>query len=138
MPERTSASRRRSPAASSAAGSAAKSPGASDTPSLRFFHSQALREETLAVLDALEAAENPRAHAKALAALVGKLTESGLDYYFMRPLEEARAGLVLEKTARLGIGGATRMLGPLLGNVLGRLDGNQLRAIAAHIRHLMT
>lgn len=129
MPERTSAPRRRSPAAKSAAESRG--------PSLRFYHSQALRDETLTLLDALEAAEDPRDHAKALAALVGKLTERGLDYYFMRPLEEARAGLLLEKSARIGIGGATRMLGPLLGNVLGRLDGEQLRAVAGHIRHLM-
>ena len=111
--------------------------GEPSLPFLRFYHSPELRAETLRVLDAIEGAGDPTAHRKALAAVVGKLTESGLEYYFMQPLVTAHAGFVVEQSARLGLAGANRVLGPILGSVIGRLDGAQLVAVCGHIRHLM-
>jgi len=54
-----------------------------DKPFLRFHHSAPLRRKTLTVVEALEQAENPVAHADALADLVVELTNAGLDAYFM-------------------------------------------------------
>ncbi len=111
--------------------------GQASLPFLRFYHSPELRAETLRVLDAIEEADDPTVHRKALAAVVGKLTESGLEYYFMQPLVTARAGFVVERSARLGLAGANRVLAPILGSVIGRLDGPQLVAVCGHIRDLM-
>ncbi len=111
--------------------------GEAALPFLRFYHSPELRAETLRVLDAIEGADDPTVHRKALAAVVGKLTESGLESYFMQPLAAARAGFVVEQSARLGLAGANRVLGPILGSVIGRLDGPQLVTICGQIRDLM-
>lgn len=49
-------------------------------PSLRFHHSTELRTRTLAVLDALESADDPTEHREALAEVVMELTDVGLAY----------------------------------------------------------
>ena len=61
-------------------------------PSLRFHHSQALRQKIHAVLAALEAAPDHGGHGEAVAELVAELTEAGMDYYYLRALKLARVG----------------------------------------------
>ena len=62
-------------------------------PSLRFYHSKALRAKTLAVLSSVEHAKDLQ-HRDELSDLVVELTNSGMDYYFLRPLRLAKAGFV--------------------------------------------
>ena len=78
----------------------------SSGPSLRFHHSDALQARMHAVLDALETAEDPEDHRGALADLVAELTESGMDYYYMRALKLSNAGFVAQRSAGVGISGA--------------------------------
>ena len=106
-------------------------------PSLRFFHSTVLRARTNKLLAAIEHDEDPTQHANELAALVASLTEAGLDYYYLRPLDLAKVGFVARQTANLGMAGALRIMSPMIRSILGGADGGQLRIISRHIRQLM-
>jgi hypothetical protein len=106
-------------------------------PSLRFYHSAALRAKMHKALGAIEDASDPRAHVGELAAVVAELSEAGFDYYFLRALRQARVGFVVLQTASVGVSGALRLMNPVFRSALATMDGRQLRAVTAHIRHLM-
>lgn len=106
-------------------------------PYLRFYHSKALRTKTLAVLDALESAEDATAQSDALAEVVLELTEAGLAYYFVKPVQTAKVGFMAEQTTKLGIAGILRVMGPVARRVIGGMDAYQLVSVGKHIRHLM-
>jgi hypothetical protein len=119
-----------------AATSKAKRPAARE-PSLRFRYSRELHARTLSVLDALEGDSDPTRHRQALAEVVLELTDAGLDYFFLRPLELADAGFVVRQSANLGMLGAKNMLSPVLRGIVGRMDAFQLRIVAGFVRQLM-
>ncbi len=104
---------------------------------LRFYHSNELRAKTLAVLAALEQAPDPGKHADALADVVVELTSAGMEFYFMRPLTEAKAGFIVEKSANLGLTGSVRVMGSVIRSVIGRMDGDQLLSVCGSLRELM-
>ena len=114
--------------------SSAKSGGAG--PSLRFHHSEESRARMLAVLGDLEQADDPEDHRGRLADLVAELTESGMDYYYLRALTLAGAGFVAERSARVGISTAVKMISSVSRGFIMRMDRGQLLAVAAHIRSL--
>jgi hypothetical protein len=130
---------RRVPAAK--AGRAAKSPSGPPAldgrPFLRFHHSETLRKKTLAIIVDVEQAEEPVTHRDALADLVVELTNSGLDYYFMKQLKLARPGFLVEQSANLGMVGTQQVMGTVIRQVIGRMDGPQLLSVCGSIRQLM-
>lgn len=105
-------------------------------PHLRFYHSVALRTKTLAVLTALEEADDPTEHRDALAKLVTELNDAGMEYCFIRPLKLAKPGFLIEQSASLGMAGALQVIGSVARNIIGRMDGPRLRSISASIRQL--
>ena len=105
-------------------------------PFLRFYHSDELRARTLAVLSALEEASDPEEHRDKLADLVVDLTESGMDYYFLRALKLAKAGFLVEQSARLGMSGAVKLIGSVSRKFIVRMDSAQLLVVSRHIREL--
>ena len=105
-------------------------------PSLRFLYSPALRKRTDAVLARIETDKDATRHAGALSRVVSDLTAAGLDYYFLRPLEEAKFGFVARQTAKLGVAGALRFMSPMISRILAGADAPQLRGVAQHIRRL--
>jgi hypothetical protein len=105
-------------------------------PSVRFFHSTALRKRADVVLARIERDDDATQHASALSSVVVELTKTGLDYYFLRPLQEAKFGFVARQTANLGMSGALRVMSPIIGRILAGADTPQLRGVARHIRHL--
>lgn len=107
------------------------------SPFLRFHHSEALRSKTLAVLEALESADDPADHRQALAAVVVELTEAGLDYYFVKPVKAAGVGFMAEQSTKLGITSILKVMAPVTRRIIGGMDANQLRVVTSHIRHLM-
>ena len=115
------------------AGSAARA----GRPFLRFHHSAPLRKKTLSVVEALEQAENPGAHADALADLVVELTNAGLDAYFMQPLKLAKPGFVVEQSASLGMVGVQQVMGTVIRRVIGRMDSPQLLSVCGSIGQFM-
>jgi hypothetical protein len=108
-----------------------------DKPFLRFYHSESLRARTLSVITALEQASDSTRYRGALSNLILELTDSGFDYFFLKPLKLVRAGFVLEQSAQLGMSGVRRVMAPVVRNILSRLDQRQLRAISAYLRQLM-
>lgn len=115
----------------------AKPASASHEPFLRFYHASRLRAETLDVLRTLEQARDSTQHHEALSDVIVALTESGMEYYFLRPLKLAKVGFVVEQSARLGMKGALRVQASIVRNIIGRMEGPQLLAICGHIRNLM-
>lgn len=114
-----------------------KSSVPSRKPFLRFYHSDTLRVKTLAVLAAIEKAEDSRKHRDALADVVVELTESGMDYYFLNPLKIAKAGFFTEQTAKAGLSATTSVLGTVIRNIIGRMDPPQLLSVSSYVRQLM-
>lgn len=106
-------------------------------PFLRFYHSEALRRKTLAVLDTIEQAEDPTRHRDALADVALELMNSGFDYFFMQPLKLAKAGFIVQQSANLGLAGAQQVIGSVIRNIIGRMDGPQLISVCGSIRGLM-
>ena len=132
-------SSRRAPAPKTArpAGPPSGQPSPDSKPFLRFHHSEALRKKTLAVIVAVEQAEEAATHRDALADLVVELTNSGLDYYFIRQLKLAKPGFLVEQSANLGMAGTQQVMGTVIRQVIGRMDGRQLLSVCGSIRRLM-
>jgi hypothetical protein len=108
-----------------------------DKPFLRFYHSEALRTKTLALLVTLERAEDPTKHRGDLSSLVMELTSSGMDYYFMNSLKLSRSGFVVEQSARLGLAGVQQVMGSVVRQIIGRMNKPQLLSVCGSIRQLM-
>ncbi len=113
------------------------SSGAPDRPFLRFYHSEALHEKTLFVLTTLESARDPTAHRDALAELAVELTNSGLHYYFVKPLKVARAGFILEQSASIGMAGVQQVAATVIRNIIARMDAEQLLSVSNSLRQFM-
>jgi hypothetical protein len=109
----------------------------SSEPFLRFYHSEGLRKKTLSVIGDLEQAQDAAAHRDALADVVVELMKSGLDAYFMKPLKLAKAGFIVEQSANLGLAGAQQVMGSVIRNIIGRMNGPQLLSVCGSIRQFM-
>ena len=112
-------------------------PAPSAPPFLRYYQSNELRARTLAVLEFLEQAEDPTKHRSDLAELVVALTNEGLDAFFLKPLAQAKVGFLVQKSADLGMAGAQQVMGSVLRNIIGRMEGPQLLSVCGSIRHFM-
>ena len=82
----------------------------------------------LAVLTALEQSPDPVKHRDALADVVIELTNVGVDYYFMKPLRLAAPGFIVLQSACLGRAAAQQVIGSVIRNVIGWMDGPPLAA----------
>jgi hypothetical protein len=114
-----------------------KASSPSPQPFLRFYHSESLRAKTLAALTALEKAKDSTKYRDALADIVVQLTDSGMEYYFLRPLKLAEAGFFVEQSANLGMAATTRVLASVIRNIIGGMDSPQLLTVCSYIRQLM-
>ncbi len=133
-----SAKRRSASPGKRTAGAAPKRPGLSSSkPFLRFYVPADLSKKTLSVLNTLEEAPDATLYRDALADVVVELTNSGMDYYFMKPLKLAKAGFIVQQTADLGLAGALRVMGSVIRNIITRMDGPQLLSVCASIRQFM-
>ena len=115
----------------------ARTSSPSPQPFLRFYHSKSLRAKTHAVLTTLEKAEDGTKYRDALADIVVELTDSGMDYFFLRPLKLAEVGFFTQQSANLGMAATTAVLGGVIRNVIGRMDNPQLLTVCSYIRQLM-
>ena len=109
----------------------------SSQPFLRFYHSESLRAKTLAVLATLEKAKDSTQHRGALADIVVELTDSGMQYYFLRPLKLAKTGFFVESSANVGMAATISVLASVIRNIIGRMDKAQLLTVCSYIRQLM-
>jgi hypothetical protein len=112
-------------------------PSPPNKPFLRCYHSESLRAKTIAVLTTVEQAQDRTRYRNALTDVVLELTDSGLVYFFLRPLKLANVGFVVEQSAQIGIGAVRRVMAPVIRNVIGSMDKQQLLTVCQHIRQLM-
>lgn len=112
-------------------------PPSPQPPSLRFCYAEALHAKVLHLLETLEQVPDPSKYRGALGDLVVELTDAGIDDYFLQPLRVAKAGFLVQQTANLGVTSAARIMAPMIRNIIGRLDRNQLLSISGYIRHIM-
>lgn len=134
----TTAPKRKTPARGrKSPGSAARPAAQAGKPFMRFYHSESLRKKTLDVLEALERSRDATAHRAALADVVVELSNSGMDYYFMRPLKLAKAGFVTEQSASLGLKGVQQVMATVIRQIIGRMESPQLLSVCDSIRQLM-
>ena len=138
MTDMATSSKRTSPARGkpSASPSAERS-ASSSKPFLRFYHSDALRKKTLLVLSTIERAQDATAHRDVVADIVVELTNSGFDYYFMKPLKLAKTGFIVEQSANIGMAGAQQVMGSVIRNIIRRMESHQLLSVCGSIRQLM-
>jgi hypothetical protein len=127
--------RRAAPIAAKRAPKEAPAPGA--RPFLRFHHSQELRVRTIAVLEAVEDAEEATAHSGRLTELVLELTACGMDQYFLQSLKATNANFVVQQSAALGLSGVQKVIGTVVRSIIGRMDDRQLLSVCGSIRKFM-
>ncbi len=106
-------------------------------PFLRFYHSSDLRARTLAVLERVEHAAQPTRHRDALGNIAVELAQAGMDYFFLKPLERANVGFLIQTSASIGVTGVLQLMGTVIRNIIGRMDGDQLLAVCGSIRQFM-
>jgi hypothetical protein len=104
---------------------------------VRIYHSESLHAKTLAVLRAVEKAEDSTGHRGELADVIVELTGAGMDYCFMRPMALAQVGAFVEQSAGLGMAAAMRVLASVIRNIIGRMDSHQLLIVCGYMRQLM-
>ena len=114
-----------------------KASSPSSKPFLRFYYSESLRAKTLAVLTALEKAKDSTKYRDDLSNVVVELTDSGMDYYFLKALKFADAGFFVQQSANFGMLAATSLLASFTRNFISRMDSPQLLKLCSYIRQLM-
>jgi len=132
----TSPSNKKTVAIKSKTDTHSSSTPAIEEPSLRFYHSTELKNKTEAVISELESNPDHPKHGDAIANLVAELVEAGMDYYFVKALKQAEIGFVSEKSARLGIASAVKLISSVSRKFIVRMDMDQLSVVANHIQSL--
>lgn len=90
-----------------------------------------LRAES--IVDRLRTDPDRKRHAPELVEIVLELTDRGLHYYYLHPLEEARVGTMTRKAVELAIGTAARALPMVVRKTVGSLSDEQLLSLADFI-----
>ncbi len=137
MGRMTTPAKRAAPARAKPAAKSAAAIKVSAEPFLRFYHSKELRAKTLKVLATVEGCDDPTEHCAALTDLILELVDSGMDYFFLRSLKATKAGFVVQQSASLGLVGVQKVMGTVVRNILGRMNGPQLLSVCATVRELM-
>ena len=109
----------------------------SPRPFLRFHYPEALHRKTISLLGRIERAADATVHREALADLIVELNNSGLDYYYLKPLRLARPGFVVLQSANLGMAGVQRVMASVIRQIIGRMSSPQLLSVCGSIRQLM-
>ena len=65
-----------------------------------------------------------------------ELTDTGMGYYFLKPLQLAQVGFIVQQSANLGMAGAVRIIASVIRNIIDRLDKDQLLIICGYLRQL--
>ena len=91
-----------------------------------FDISPALRRRCEEVIVAVREAEDRGEHLAELTEVVVAMTDTGLDFYFLHPLERIGAGRMARGTAQVGVAAARRGLPTVVRRVLATLSDDQL------------
>ena len=102
-----------------------------------FTISPDLRRRIEAVVAAIREADEPRGHLGDLTETVVEMTDTGLDFYFLHPLERIGAGRMARGTAKVGVAAARRGLPTVVRRVLATLSDDQLLDLVDYIDEIL-
>ena len=97
---------------------------------LGFPLDEALTEEMLSTIEQIRLDPGRKEAVKALVDTVLKLTDVGLREYYLRPLEQAGAGMIALGTAKIGVRTARQGISVIVNKVLKGMGEDPLRSIA--------
>ncbi len=90
-----------------------------------------------AVVGKLRADDDRKQHLPELIKAVLELTETGLHYYFLYPLELAKVGLVSRSAAKVGIAAAGKSIPIMVRKIVGSMSDAQLLEIVEFMDGLL-
>jgi hypothetical protein len=96
-----------------------------------------LRRRAESIVERLRRDADKRQHVPELIEVVLAMTDRGLYYYFLHPLEIAGVGPVTRKAVELAIGAAGRTLPVVVRKTVSALDDPQLLALANFIDRIL-
>ncbi len=96
-----------------------------------------LAEETFRIIEQLRSDPGSKDHVAALVKTVLKLTDVGLREFYVRPLEQAKAGTLALGTAKIGISTAKRGISLVVNKLLKGMSEEQLLSIADSMEDLL-
>jgi len=102
-----------------------------------FEISAELRRRAESVVRRIRNDSDKRRHVPDLVEIVVAMTDRGLYYYFLHPLEEAGVGAVTRKAVDLAIGTAGRTLPIVVRRTVNSLNDQQLLSIADFIDQIL-
>lgn len=93
----------------------------------------ALAEEALGLVAEIREADGDFADKRRITSVIGKLTESSLDYYFVRTVRELGAGRAMTGVVTVANRCAVQAIRKGMQQVIGRFDQNQTLRMADYI-----
>jgi len=102
-----------------------------------FEISSELRQKAEGVVEKIRSDSDKQRHVPELVEVVLAMTDRGLHYYFLHPLEEAGVGVVTRKAVALAIGTAGRTLPVVVRKTVKSLNDDQLLKIAEFVDHIL-
>lgn len=102
-----------------------------------FEISAELRRRAESVVRRIRTDTDKQRHVPDLVEIVVAMTDRGLHYYFLHPLEEAGVGAVTRKAVDLAIGTAGRTLPIVVRRTVNSLNDQQLLSIADFIDQIL-
>jgi len=102
-----------------------------------FEISSELRQRAEVIVEQIRSDPDKQPHLSELVEVVLAMTDRGLYYYFLHPLEEADVGIVTRKAVSLALGTAGRTLPVVVRKTVKSLNDEQLLKIAEFIDHIL-
>lgn len=96
-----------------------------------------LRARVLQAVEEVRRDPSDEGNVGELVDVVVELTDCGLEYFFLYPLEQAAVGLVTRKGVELALGATGRTLPPVVRRTVRSLTEEQLLHIAEFIEHML-
>lgn len=94
---------------------------------------ESLANEAMALVEEIRAQNGDMDDVGRITAVISKLTEASLDYYFTRPVRELGAGRTLMGIVAVGNRGAQKVLRGGMAQVMARFNQQQILQVADYI-----
>ncbi|MCP3997918.1 MAG: hypothetical protein GY722_23085 [bacterium] len=104
---------------------------------MSFPLTEELTRQTIETITEVRRDPGDRDNAAAIIDLVLRLTDVGLHEYFVRPLEQAKAGMMALGTAKIGITTAKRGISVIVSKVIRGMSADQLRSIVDSMEQML-
>lgn len=99
--------------------------------------SEATKDRTYRLIEAVKAAEHPRTHVEEITGVIIQMTEEGLKYLFLDSLHYAQVGKFQINAVQIGVQGARKGLEVVGRRALKAMTDEQLRGIVAYMEGIL-